>query len=329
MLTELYAGVTDEFVEAVGIGPVVLTGLPGAARADFVQYALLGSHRAELDPLNAGTAAALRQDALSTIVDSVAGSGPRRDWHRALVQAFGGRAGDALALTQGNDAITFSFAEIFRAMPSHTALIVHDAHLLAAPWADRSLWALRARIQEANRPGLILLTRPWHTEALVGVDAPFYGFAQVLGLPVPDATRWAEETEHRIPPSPLGWLLERTRGLPRTTRAVLDLLEPTDRDERTQAELETAWRIYVRCSRSAGAAVRELVRGLHPLAPRLLRAVASGDRVYSSAPGARTDAIAAALRMMRDHDVIYQPGPRRWIIADPALVPHLAARRSL
>jgi hypothetical protein len=28
---------------------------------------------------------------------------------------------------------------------------------------------------------------------------------------------------------------------------------------------------------------------------------------------------------MRDHDVIYQPRRRKWQIADPALVPHLAS----
>jgi hypothetical protein len=31
---------------------------------------------------------------------------------------------------------------------------------------------------------------------------------------------------------------------------------------------------------------------------------------------------------MRDHDVIYQPRPRSWVVADPALEPHLAVARS-
>ncbi|MEA2406249.1 MAG: hypothetical protein QOE69_368, partial [Thermoleophilaceae bacterium] len=248
---------------------------------------------------------------------------------RALAEAFGARSADALALVQGNVGIQLPLADIFAALPSHAALIVHDAHLLTdEAWAGRALWALRARMQRPDPPGLVLLSRPWHTEPLVGLDGPFFGFARLIGLPIPSADDWAMATDYTIKPEALNWLLRQTRGVPRTTLAVLEQLPPSDREERTQAELEAAWLAHARDAGEAAAAVRGLVRGLHRFAPRLLRAIAAGEPVYPSVPGARPDAIAKALGRMRDHDVIYQPGPRRWLVADPALVPHLASGRA-
>jgi hypothetical protein len=93
-------------------------------------------------------------------------------------------------------------------------------------------------------------------------------------------------------------------------------------------DIPAARRTHVHESRRVADEVWRLAHGLHPYAPRLLTATAAGERVYASVPDARTDAIAAALRVMRDYDVIYQPRPRRWLVADAALVPHLAARRA-
>jgi hypothetical protein len=328
MWTELYQGAAADLLEALNSGPVVLTGLPGSGRAEFVREILLADRVVELAALDAGTAAGLRQDAVRAAIDAIAGNAPGADVRRALASAFGARAADALAIAEGRKKGTLPFSEIFAAIPSQAAVIVHDAHLLEAPWAARSLWALRARVQQPNRPGLVLLTRPWDTDVLVGIDAPFFGFARLLSLPIPSVSDWARVTDYKIHPPELDWLLAQTRGLPRTTLAVLERLSPSEGEERTEAELEAAWKAQVRGSRDAALAVRRLVGGIHQLAPRLLRAIASGARVYSSVPEARTDAIAAALRAMRDHDVIYQPRARQWVVADPALVPHLASARA-
>jgi hypothetical protein len=119
----------------------------------------------------------------------------------------------------------------------------------------------------------------------------------------------------------LEWLLKQTRGLPRPTFAVLDRA-------RNERDLHAAWRAHVHESGRLGNEMRRLAHGLHPYAPRLLAAVAADEPVYASVPGARTDAIATALRVMRDADLIYQPRPRKWVVADPAVVSHLAASRT-
>jgi hypothetical protein len=107
-------------------------------------------------------------------------------------------------------------------------------------------------------------------------------------------------------------------GLPRVTLAILDRVRP-------DSDIPAAWRARVNESGRVAHESRRLEYGLHPYAPRLLTAIAADDRVYRSVPEARSDTVAAALRAMRDHDLIYQPRPRRWLVADPALVPHLAA----
>ncbi|MEA2407209.1 MAG: hypothetical protein QOE69_1328, partial [Thermoleophilaceae bacterium] len=79
MWTELYPRSTDELEEAMD--PVVLTGLPGSARAELVREALAAKRTVELDALEAAAPGNLRQDAVRAVVDSIAGQEPRRDVH--------------------------------------------------------------------------------------------------------------------------------------------------------------------------------------------------------------------------------------------------------
>lgn len=323
MWTDLYPVAADELAEVLLTGPAVLSGLPGAGRAPLVREVVGERPIVDLRPRQAGTAAGLRIDTLNAIFRALAsaagGSTSRRDFNRLVADAFGARAEHALAIADRRDVPLLPMAEILEAVPGDAALLVHDAQVLAEPWAERTLWALRARAHAPDRAVMLLLTRPWHRGAVLGPDAAFFGFGQALDLPIPGFSEWVAFTGPNVPADELRWLLDQTRGLPRPTLAVLERALSAD------VAVHEAWRAHVRESERVAVTARRLVHGLHQYAPRLLTAIAAGDPVYRSVPEARTDAIAAALRAMRDHDVIYQPRRRKWVVADPALVPHLAA----
>ena len=320
--TEIYGALTHEVRDSLEAGPVVLASLPGGCRAELATDLYSGEPRLDLSPARAGTSAGLRVDAARSLLRFIDQSGPGaspRQFRARLAEFFGEKAGSALASAEGGDDDALSFAEIVDGIPNHALVIVHDAHLLAEPWAERALWTVRARAQERGAPRLLLLTRPWHTSALIGRDAAFFGFAETVELPRLDLPSWVTLTDYEIGPDDMSWLLDQTRGIARPTVAALERLHGGADDVRT------AWADHVESQRGAARWIERLAHGLHPYGPRLLAAIAANDAVYPAVPDARTDAIAAALRVMRDHDLIYQPVPRRWVIADPALVSHLAA----
>jgi hypothetical protein len=321
MWTELYSDTATYVADALEDGPLVLSGLPGSGRAPLVRELSGNGPIIEIRPRAAATLAGLKLDMLNSLLGAFAtfpDPTTPRDFNRFVAAAFGRRAQDILTGVTRGDTSGLSIAEILAGLPANATVVVHDAHLMPA-LSDRALWALRARAQEPNSPRIALLTRAWHRAGLVSPDAAFFGFGQAVDLPVPSTLQWVD-----VHPAPedddLFWLLDQSRGLPRVTFAVLDRA-------RKGLDIPSAWRAHVHESGRVAEEVLRLAHGLHPYGPRLLAAVAAGDRVYSSVPEARTDAIAAALRAMRDHDLVYQPRPRRWVIADPALAPHLAAAR--
>src|SRR5215211_4371042 len=133
--TDLYPAAAGELLEAVDAGPVVVTGLPGSGRADLVHEVLAGRHVVELDALAAATGDGLRQDATRAVIRAFAGDGAGRELKLAVARTFGPDAPDALAVAQGKTGVAWPTAAIFEALPSEVALLVHDAHLLHAPWA--------------------------------------------------------------------------------------------------------------------------------------------------------------------------------------------------
>jgi hypothetical protein len=321
--TEIYASQVEDVRDGLAAGPVVLSGVPGCGRVALAAELGAGRPLLELRPARAGTAEGLRADAARDLVRLfdvvVDGRVSRAQFRTLIAEAFKSKARDALAVAEGTPDGDLSFGDIVEAIPSRALVVVHDAHLLAEAWAERALWTLRARWQQSDPPWLVLLTRPWHESALTGRDAAFFGFARAFELIPPDIGRWAELGDYRVAPDDLTWLLEQTRGLPRPTLAALARLRIQGPDVRA------AWAVQVAEARPTAQWVDRLAHGLHPYGPRLLAAIAGRRPVYPAVPGARTDAIAAALRAMRDHDLIYQPIRRRWVIADPALVSHLAS----
>ena len=320
--SEIYGGLADDAREALAAGPIVVSGAPGSCRTELAADIHSDQQLLELRPARAGTAAGLRVDVARELLRFLdresPGAGPKQ-FRARLAEAFGPKAGSALASAGGVPGPGLSLADIVDGIPPHALVVVHDAYLLSEPWAERALWTLRARAQEKNPPRLVLLTRPWHIQAVSGRDAPFFGFAETVELVSPDLPRWLNLTDFSIGADDLAWLLEQTRGAPRATLAALRRLEED------AANVREAWSAHVDSQREAAEWIHRLAHGLHPYGPRLLGAIAANERVYPAVPDARSDAIAAALRAMRDHDLIYQPVPRRWVVADPALAPHLVA----
>jgi hypothetical protein len=321
-LTDIYKAQADDIADALEGEPVVLAGMPGTCRSEFLAELRPSLPRLHLRPARAGTAAALRADAAQALVRLLhvaSGTSGRGQFNVLLAETFRTEAGRALAVARGEPDADLSFAEIVDAIPAATLVVVHDAHLLTEGWSERALWTLRARAQRPNSPQLALVTRPWHLKTITGRDAAFFGFAQAFELAPPELPRWMELTDYDISPDDLAWLLKQTRGLPGPTSAVLNRLG------RDATDIRAAWALHVAEGRSTAVCVDRLAHGLHPYGPRLLAAIAADKPVYPAVPGARTDAIAAALRVMRDHDLIYQPVRRRWVIANPALVSHFGA----
>jgi hypothetical protein len=305
---------------ALESGPLVLTGLPGSGRAPLVKELAGHGPVVEVRPRQAGTLAGLKIDLLNELLEvsaAFAEATTQQDFRRLVAIVFGPRAAEVLATADRGEASDLSIAEILAGLPAGATVIVHDAHLLSA-LSDRALWAFRARAQGASPPRIALLTREWLRSGLVGPDAAFFGFGRTLDLPVPGLRDWAGSNASGVNEQELGWLLAQTRGLPRVTLAVLERLP-------TAVDVPAGWRAHVHEADRVAHEIRRLVHGLHPYAPQLLTAIAAEDRVYRSVPEARSDTVAAALRAMRDHDLIYQPRPRKWLVADPSLVPHLAA----
>jgi hypothetical protein len=217
-----------------------------------------------------------------------------------------------LSLATGSLQSSLSLDDLLSAVPQSALVVVRDAHLLAERWAGRALWSLRARAAEPAPPGILLLTRPWQTE-LTDRDAAFFGFGRRLELPAPTeaaSARALDEADRPMQPDDLRWLTDQTRGDPDVTLEAL-------RNDATDAR--RGWRACVDARRVVLDVVLDAARAAHPLGPRLLVAIARGEAPYPALPDAKPARIAHALRRLRDHDLVYQPEPRTWRLADPSL----------
>lgn len=319
----------EELRTAVAEGPVVLEtrsrGLAEAAVRDLAPERSLIA----IDPRGAGTSGGLRIDLARALLalllerDEVNRQRVLLDarGRSALGRAFGPRAEEALSLAAGSLESSLSLDDLLSAVPESALAIVRDAHLLDERWAGRALWSLRARAAEAAPPGMVLLTRPWQT-ALTDSEAAFFGFGRRLELPAPTEADWARalsEAGHPVHPHDLRWLTDQTVGNPHVT------LEALRNDARN---VRRGWRACVDARRVVLDVALDAARAAHPLGPRLLVAVARGEPPYPAVPDAKPARVAHALRRLRDHDLVYQPEPRAWRLADPALAAALRQRAS-
>lgn len=193
--------------------------------------------------------------------------------------------------------------------PSQTPLIVLlEAHRLAD---TPVLWELRdlaARGQVTP-----LLTSRSHQQAqLVGGEAPFFGAMRTVLMPQLAPRDWMRAIDRPIAPADLDWLLERTRGRTATMLETLDARRPgsSPRD---------GWRRAARARMPHAEELLRVARTIHDFAPGLLLAIAAETAPYAAIEGARPNRVAKALRELHNLDLIEQPRPRRWQIADALL----------
>ena len=238
--------------------------------------------------------------------------GPSGDSARlALAEAYGERTEHVMALLERSTPpphgqLLLSMREVLAGLQDDVVLVVFDAHRLDTD----ARWDLR----ELQRP-LLLVTRPDHHSTLTGADAPFYGDAQTLTLPTPTPAEWMRALVTiglRIHPTDLEWLLDRSRGRVATTIDALELAAP-ERSPRN------AWHQAVRRSLPRAHDILALAREIHPYEPTLLLAIAEARQPYKALPEARPARVALALRKMRSLDILEQPAPRAWQIADPLI----------
>lgn len=303
--------------------PLVLSAPFGIPLGDLALALLDDPDRVlVLDPLGAGSLAALAVDTAGALVRTLAdvriddaGAPPDlgAETRRRLAETLGSHAIRALEVASGRTA-SATFDELLQMTPSDCPIVVQDAERLCARWAGRSLWALRAKAQDRDAPPIVLLTSPANAPALLKPESAFFGFAAHHSLVPPDA-EWYLELLDEHPADAVRSLVRRTRGLPTLIAQAL-----TEGD----GDLERGWTAVVASARTRLPLALDQAAAIHPLGPRLLRAVARGRPPYGAVPDATSKAIAGALSSLRQHGLLQQPASRRWQLADPALEQVLA-----
>lgn len=299
--------------------PLVLFGNVGSGTGQLVR-GLAGERApsAVLDPLIAQRSEEL---AAQIVRDLVAGSQPlaperlaepTREAERFRVHVahrYGDDATEAVRIYGGDLARGWSIARAIGRDVERPLIVVPEAHRLAPEplWELRDL-ALRGAVD------LLLTSRLHHGDRLVGQDAPLFGGAQALMMPGLSPKRWTEVLGAglAIHPADVDWLLEATRG---RTATMLEVLAAWPEGQSPRY----AWHYAARSRIPQAEQLLGLGRTLHDYAPRLLTAIAAGDAPYAAIEGARSNRIAKALGLLHDLDLIEQPRPRRWQIADPLL----------
>lgn len=315
---ELYADTLVELQQALRRGTTILLSHVGDGDGTFIAdyKPKVLEIDAVLSPDRNHMRARLLRDAVARLVGGppevvLTDMGPRGNAARlAVADAYGSNANRVVSIIENHGPlgrqVNLSIKDALAGLPDQVPLVVFEAHLLETD----ARWDLR----EAGRP-LLLITRPDHLSVLTDRDAPFYGQANTVRLQAPAAREWAralQKAGQPMHPSDLDWLLDRTRGRVSTTIRALELMVP-NRSPRS------AWRLAVRDSRARAHDTLLLAREVHDYASTLLLAIAQNQKPYSAVLGAKPARVALALRKLQAIDIIEQPEPRSWQIADPLL----------
>jgi hypothetical protein len=223
-----------------------------------------------------------------------------------LAERIGPRLSDAIEIARGAYDGRWTLEDALELAPNDRVVVVLDAP--RAP--ERALWELRER-----RPRRLVLTgRPGTVKALTGPEAPLFGFAHHVALETPSMADWARalgRSGRSLQPADLEWMYERTRGRPRILADVLAL--------HSRRSVRTTWQLAVRASRQRLFDLLRLGEAVNSLAPALIEAIASDRAPYAAIEGVGPKRIAHALSRLHELDVLEQPRPRQWQIADPLL----------
>ena len=275
---------------------------------------------------------AVRQMASQVIVNTATRSGlppfdldrieedtaPAQQARLQLANRFGPDFPDVLTMTRGERVEGWSLERALAtgALPRGSRVVVLEAHRLGP---DPMVWELRQIANEATFQ-IMLTTRSAHVTKLAGPSGAFFGNGWTVELPSPTVSRWAEVLDDHaqsLQPSDLEGLMQLTRGRPRTTVGVLA-------DRTPSMSIWTSWNRAVHANLARADDVLRLAAAINAYAPSLLLAIASGRPPYGAITDASSQRVARTLARLRDLDLIEQPAPRRWEIADPLLSAALA-----
>lgn len=318
---QLHAGLSDLIRERLAIEPVILGARCGMGSEDLaaVLVAELGGFM--LDALTGdGDDRLLIKDLSMQVIEHAAGLPLEALRHgdraaeRARV-ALAGRYGSdlAAALEAGTGGRTNDLAEdwtLARALGAEQPgrlLAIRDAHRLGST----TMWQLRELA--ADGASILLLTTPEHRKRLHARDAPFYGTSAYVEQPTLGVPRWTAAIGPQVDPERLIELLRHTRFRTAITLSILDR-----HLRRRSPDIGDDWAWAVDAHDAEARTVLALAPRIHDLAPRLLLALAFDEPPYGRT-AERSDRIALALRRLRENDLIEQPEPRQWQIADPLL----------
>lgn len=311
--------VIDNVKTRLADGPVLLIGRVRSGADDVARH-VGGEHGLVIDGASAFDYRTLVTTALRAVAgrlahplapDQLTGSGATASRSlRALADGFGERLPEAMAAIDGGSADGWSLEGVLRALPQGTVIGLLAAHEIPA---QPALWELRSLASDGQK--ILLTSTPAHVNALTGPDSAWFGFVHRTELPVVAPRRWARVLDDHygpLHPSDLEWLLERARGRPATVLCALGFTEGGHSPR-------TAWR---RAARAAGPRAHDVLRlaaAVHPYAPGLLLAISAGEPPYAAISGSSSQRVARALARLRDLDIVEQPLPRTWQIADPLL----------
>jgi hypothetical protein len=316
---QLHSGLGELLAERLEFEPVIVGARVGMGGAVLARGLLRGMSGFMLDPVASGSddqllTEELTRDVIASIqslpVEALALSDRTSELARLeIAKYYGSDLTLALSAAAGEGSEeTIEDWTITRALgpdPKGKLLVIQDAHRIG----KRMLWELRDLANAGLR--VLLLTSPEHRERLHAPDAAFYGMSSYVEMPTLSLVHWSTHFGSWIGPELLAELLRQTRY---RTAITLEILER--HEQRPSPDIGTAWFRAVDARDAEARAVLAVSSNIHELAPRLLVSLARDEPPYARS-SERSDRIALALRRLRENDLIEQPEPRRWQIADP------------
>jgi hypothetical protein len=320
-IEQLHAGLHDLLLERLEFEPVILGARVGMGSEVLARAMVRDTTGFTLDPVaSGGDRQLLVEDLTRDVFHSIqelpvqALAHADRESERARLELASHYGKDftlamSAAAGHGTDETRddWTIARALGPESRGTLVAVRDAHRLAKP----AMWELRDLANTGVR--LLLLTTPEHRTRMHAREAPFYGMSSYIEMPTLPLANWTTRLGADIHPEILGELLRQTRY---RTALTLEILER--HQQRPSPDIGTAWFRAVDARDTEARSVLALSRSVHELAPRLLVALARDEAPYARS-SERSDRIALALRRLRENDLIEQPDPRRWQIADPLL----------
>lgn len=322
-VAEMHSGPLRLLREHVDSEPVILSATAGMGEDELARSLLADTVGYTLDPQIVGGDVALLVARITRNVIEQAASLPidaldeptseTKQAYLEVVRQYGAQFGDALAVARGEPRSGWSLTDALALGDRRERPLIVARNTRQLP--QSALWELRDLVG-GGAIRLLLLSRPGHEDQLLSTAAPFFGMGVKIGMPPLSLAHWAAKLPH-IGADILRALLEATRYRTAAALEVAEEVEHSPRDHRTA--LGDGWISVIARRRERAYELLRVAAAIHELAPRLLLILAHGRAPYSELSHERPGRVSLALRRLREYELIEQPRPRTWQIADPLL----------